>query len=325
MNSTTTNSNLTGMMSIAEIDALGAQLATIEEERNADAVDTRTMPTIPAIPVVAIPQPQQPQAVAVEERYELDLEEQPWQKPAQPVRQQPKQVVRTDRNSIRYKGVTCKMEELTIRAIGDTSILDAHITAILTARDTSPSGRETVTGLAKWLAPKGVNIIVGSIRDIELDIVNAALERGGKVIIFLAQGIDTVNIAPIAGWVLRDQILLISATELDDPWTQEAAERRNAIMIGYADNVFVGECTSVFSGGTWNACMIAKKMGVQIYIKKIDAQSRSRNKVEQMFGRMIANNHRVLVSVLGAIQIEGKEADRLLPRTPVAEESLANA
>lgn len=135
---------------------------------------------------------------------------------------------------------------------GNKSLMNDETTAIVGSRKASPLSLQFTKLTSERSVSEGKVVVSGGAHGVDQTALDAAINVGGKSIIVLPQGITTFSskIRQYYKELTQGRLLIVSAFHPNAPWTKEFAMRRNPIIYGMANEVYVAQ--SEDSGGTWS-------------------------------------------------------------------------
>ena len=112
---------------------------------------------------------------------------------------------------------------------------------------------------------RGLQVISGYARGVDMETHLGALEAGGSTIIVLAEGIKHFRRKRAFAGLRFDEsnVLAVSQFAPGQPWSAGGAMTRNAVIAGLAQAMLVVEARD--KGGTLNAGLQAIEMGRPVY------------------------------------------------------------
>lgn len=135
--------------------------------------------------------------------------------------------------------------------VGEQSFLDSGGLAIVGSREATEDELEFTRGVGAACAQQKIAVISGAAKGIDSESMMAAVDRGGKSLGVLAEGLGR---AAVAGHyhdaILEGRLTLISPYDPDSHWFAFKAMERNKLIYGLADAALV-VCASDEKGGTW--------------------------------------------------------------------------
>lgn len=189
-----------------------------------------------------------------------------------------------------------------LHCLGNLTLLDERIIAVVGARNASGAGLKLTRSLASGLGKAGVCISSGLARGIDAAAHSAALETG--TIACLAGGLDIVY--PPENKHLHDNIiangLLVSEMPVGTKPQARHFPRRNRIISGLSDGVLVIE--AAIRSGSLITARLAGEQGRDIFAvpgSPLDPRSAGANKLIKD-GAVLVRNVDDIISELGSTQ-----------------------
>lgn len=158
----------------------------------------------------------------------------------------------------RVKKLTQKFLPAFFYYAGDLTILSHRALGVVGARDASAQELEQTTSIARDAVSHGVVIISGGARGVDTTAVEAALQTGGKAIVFPAEGLGKwVKKSAIREYIMNGQLLLMSTQRLEAPFSGSFAMQRNKYIHAIPDAVLVAssQISGTKSSGTWEGVL----------------------------------------------------------------------
>ncbi len=125
---------------------------------------------------------------------------------------------------------------------GNAALLEGPAAAVVGTRTPSDRGIATARACAEALCGAGAVLVSGGADGVDTAAHRAAVERGGKTVVVLPQGILTYPVPTYLAPALDDgRALLLSAFPPDAPWQTHAAITRNDLIAALARLVCVVE------------------------------------------------------------------------------------
>jgi DNA protecting protein DprA len=150
-------------------------------------------------------------------------------------------------------------------ARGNISILSKRAVGFCGARNASEKGVRVAGDSARLLAARGVNIVSGYAKGVDLAAHEAALGAGGVTTIVLAEGILHFRAKREVRDLLSDENhLVISEFSPRLPWAVHNAMQRNRTICGLSDAFIVVE--SGMKGGTFAAAETALTLKRRLFV-----------------------------------------------------------
>lgn len=184
-------------------------------------------------------------------------------------------------------------------AKGNKNLMNEKTTAIVGSRNANPLSLQFTTLTGKRCASEDKVVVSGGARGVDQTALDAAINNGGKSIIVLPQGITTFTskIRQYYKELTQGRLLIVSPFHPNAPWTKEFAMRRNPIIYGMANEVYVAQSDS--SGGTWN--------GVIDGLRRNKRKAEENKVTQDIFVRLPEENEQIANMLLiqkGAIPID---------------------
>jgi DNA processing protein len=158
----------------------------------------------------------------------------------------------------RLKKLTTKYTPAFFYYAGDPSILEHRTLGIVGARDAKNEELSETASISNEAVSHGVVIISGGAKGVDTIAVDAALQSGGKAVVFPSEGITKwVKKSEIRQYIINGQLLLISSQRLDAGFTPAYAMQRNKYIHAPSDAVLVSssKVSGTKSSGTWEGVM----------------------------------------------------------------------
>lgn len=140
--------------------------------------------------------------------------------------------------------------------------------AIVGSRHASEEDLEFARGLAKACAARGVLVISGAAKGIDIESMMAAVDSGGVSIGVLAEGLGRTSIgSQFHDGITDGRLVLLSPFDPESRWFAHSAMDRNKLVYGLAD-VAVVVSSADGQGGTWaGATEALKRSKIPVYVK----------------------------------------------------------
>lgn len=174
-------------------------------------------------------------------------------------------------------------------------LLNAEATiAIVGSRSAPPDFLAYARQAGAYFARHGLVVVTGGARGVDLEAINGALGAGGRAIVVLAMGLESVEAIRFSGrfesYLAQGKLLVLSGMPPRERWRARAAMARNQLVVGLADAVLVvhtglkhvpretnnlrasrvargnGQQASLRLSGTWNAAEQARKLGRALWV-----------------------------------------------------------
>lgn len=152
--------------------------------------------------------------------------------------------------------------------VGERALLDMRALAIVGSRDASEEDLEYARGVAGACALQRLAVVSGAAKGIDSESMMAAVDRGGRAIGVLAEGLGKAAVASkYHDAILDGRLTLVSPYEPEARWFAYTAMERNKLIYGFSEAALV-VCSAAEEGGTWNGAAEALKHGgVPVYVK----------------------------------------------------------
>lgn len=164
-----------------------------------------------------------------------------------------------------------------IFAKGDISMFNLKSIAIVGSRNAGDQSKVFVDNIVSANSTKV--IVSGGAKGVDLWALEKTIELKGKSIIVLPQGITTYS----SGYrnyyreILSKKLLVVSVFHPDVKWSVALAMKRNSIIFGLAENIYVAE--SGPSGGTWSGVIDGLRKGRKIFIRMPNSDEKNANHI----------------------------------------------
>lgn len=163
----------------------------------------------------------------------------------------------------RLKKLTQKFLPAFFYYAGDLKILSHRALGVVGARNASTRELEQTANIAKDAVSHGVVIISGGAKGVDTTAVEAALQSGGKAIVFPAEGLAKwIKKSAIREYIMNGQLLIMSTQRLEAPFSGSFAMQRNKFIHATPDAVLVAssQISGTKSSGTWEGVLENIKM-----------------------------------------------------------------
>jgi predicted Rossmann fold nucleotide-binding protein DprA/Smf involved in DNA uptake len=140
--------------------------------------------------------------------------------------------------------------------------------AIVGSRHASEEDLEFGRQLGKACAVRGIPVISGAAKGIDIESMMAAVDNGGISIGILAEGLGRISIsAQFHDGIVDGRLMLLSPFDPDSRWFAHSAMDRNKLVYGLADAAVVVASTDG-QGGTWaGATEAIRRSKIPVYVK----------------------------------------------------------
>jgi len=156
---------------------------------------------------------------------------------------------------------------------GNRQLIAGALAGIVGARRPSRRGRELAAACAESFANRGVPVVSGGARGIDLAAHLAALAAGGETVVVLPQGLLSYRIPEEVGeGIARARAAIVSEFAPGDPWTVHAAVTRNATIAALSRMLCVVEPKK--TGGSVRTARAALGQGKRVLMYGPDGQGR---------------------------------------------------
>jgi len=191
------------------------------------------------------------------------------------------------------------------------SIDFSNCIAISGSRDPSHHGHRAAREFGRFFAEKGITVIAGFARGVDLDAHIGALDAGGRTYAILPGSIS--DIYPKENSRLANDVvvsgLLISEMSSFEKMNRLSFIRRNRITTGLSKCLVIGESDG--TGGTLQQFKIASKQGRPVFVMRPDERD---NRAMKGFNRFVRD---------GAMPVDdGEDVLTLLERRPMGQVTL---
>lgn len=157
---------------------------------------------------------------------------------------------------------------------GNLAIFDTRAVGFCGSRDASEKGISVAAESARLLGARGVNVVSGYAKGVDLAAHCASLEAGGTTSIVLAEGILHFRAKrEIKSLLADDNYLVISELSPMLPWNVRNAMMRNNTIIGLSDAMIVIE--SGTTGGTHACATTALSLRRPLFVAEYAAPAKS--------------------------------------------------
>jgi predicted Rossmann fold nucleotide-binding protein DprA/Smf involved in DNA uptake len=186
----------------------------------------------------------------------------------------------------RYKNYLQHAAPPVLFGVGEVSILQRGGLAIVGSRDASGEELEFARHVGTKCASQHVPVISGAAKGIDSESMQATVDRGGRAVGVLAEGLGRASVAPrYHDAILDGQLTLISPYEPDSRWFAYTAMDRNKLVYGLADAALVVSSGDE-KGGTWSGAIEAlKHKRVPVYVRTNEGSPAGNKKLIQAGAR----------------------------------------
>jgi len=149
--------------------------------------------------------------------------------------------------------------------LGDMAMLHQSGVGMCGSRAVSDLGLRAASACGEEVSDRGLIVISGYAKGVDTATHLAALRRGGRTVIVLAEGFDHFRVKKsFAEDFDAERALVVSQFPPTQPWTAHAAMSRNAIIFGLGQALVVIEAGE--RGGTLAAGHGALKIGKPVFV-----------------------------------------------------------
>ncbi|MED5801238.1 DNA-processing protein DprA [Gordonia sp. Z-3] len=147
---------------------------------------------------------------------------------------------------------------------GDLSLLTAAGAGMCGSRKVTPLGLKAAKACGEEVSDRGLTVVSGYAKGVDTATHLAALGRGGRTVIVLAEGINAFRIKrEFRERFDPSRVLVVSQFRPDQPWAAYAAMARNHVIFGLGKALVVIEAGE--KGGTLSAGRDALKRGRPVF------------------------------------------------------------
>lgn len=161
---------------------------------------------------------------------------------------------------------------------GNLDLLHSHGAGMCGSRNVSPMGIKAARACGQEVSDRGLTVVSGYAKGVDTETHLAALERGGRTIIVLAEGINHFRIKrDFASAIDFDRVLVISQFHPQQPWAAHAAMARNHLIFGLGLALIVIEAGE--RGGTLAAGKDALRRGRPVFVLNFGGNTPAGNRM----------------------------------------------
>lgn len=147
---------------------------------------------------------------------------------------------------------------------GDLSLLTADGAGMCGSRRVSSLGLKAARACGEEVSDRGLTVVSGYAKGVDTATHLAALDRGGRTVIVLAEGIDAFRVKrEFKESFDPSRVLVVSQFRPDQPWAAYSAMARNHVIFGLGKALVVIEAGE--KGGTLAAGRDALKRGRPVF------------------------------------------------------------
>jgi predicted Rossmann fold nucleotide-binding protein DprA/Smf involved in DNA uptake len=153
---------------------------------------------------------------------------------------------------------------------GNTQLFNEPCVSIIGSRKTLSRTLEFTREVAGAFGRDGVVVVSGYAEGVDRCASHAALEAGGKTVLFLAQGLLTFGHSggSLTSGIDGGKVLVASAFRPRADWQTPLAMARNAMITGMSRDVIVSQVGT--SGGAWEASRMALNQHKRVWVRGDD-------------------------------------------------------
>jgi len=149
--------------------------------------------------------------------------------------------------------------------LGNSDLLSTPAIGFCGSRKASEQGLETAADCAEQAVNNGITVISGNAAGVDLIAHKTALERNGRTILVIPEGIEHFRIRrPFRKSWDWDRVLVVSQFAPDAVWRADRAMKRNGVIIGLSNLMIVIEAGE--TGGTINAGLQTLSTGNHLFV-----------------------------------------------------------
>ena len=159
----------------------------------------------------------------------------------------------------RLKRLELKLRPAFYYSVGDLNILNSeHTLGVVGARDAKQEELAQVYEICKQAAYYNIVVISGGAAGVDSTATNAALENGGRAVIFPSVGIGSlIKNKAMRHYIQNGQLLILSTQPIHAAFTGKYAMERNKFIHSTGDAVLVGasQISGAKRSGTWEGVL----------------------------------------------------------------------
>lgn len=149
--------------------------------------------------------------------------------------------------------------------VGDPALLQRHTVGIVGSRDATPGSLHIAGQLAGQVVARDAVVVSGGARGVDSAAHRAALERGGRTVVVLAQGVGTFSIPTHWWrWVERGELTVLSEFSPYAPWESFRALQRNGTIARLSSSFVVVQAETM--SGTLSAGRAALRLKRPLFV-----------------------------------------------------------
>jgi predicted Rossmann fold nucleotide-binding protein DprA/Smf involved in DNA uptake len=186
----------------------------------------------------------------------------------------------------RYKSYLGQAAPPLVYGVGGQESLQLGGLAVVGSRHATEEDLEFARRVGVACAEQRISVISGAAKGVDSESMMAALDRGGRSVGVLAEGLGKAAVASLYHDALVEgRLALVSPYEPDARWFPYTAMERNKLIYGLADAALVVS-SAAENGGTWAGATEALKHGqVPVYAKATGAVPAGNRKLLQAGAR----------------------------------------
>ena len=172
----------------------------------------------------------------------------------------------------RYKNYLGQAAPPLVYGVGAQELLQVGGLAVVGSRNATDEDLEFARRVGVACAEQRISVISGAAKGVDSESMMACVDRGGRSVGVLAEGLGRAAVASRYHEALVEgQLTLISPYEPEARWFPYTAMERNKLIYGLADAALVVS-SAAENGGTWAGATEALKQGqVPVYVKSTGA------------------------------------------------------
>jgi predicted Rossmann fold nucleotide-binding protein DprA/Smf involved in DNA uptake len=180
----------------------------------------------------------------------------------------------------RYKSYLGQAAPPLLYGVGAQELLQSGGLAVVGSRHATDEDLEFARRVAVACAEQHICVISGAAKGVDSGSMMAAMDRGGRSVGVLAEGLGKAAVASqYHEALLEGRLTLISPYEPEARWLVYTAMERNKMIYGLADAALVVS-SAAENGGTWAGATEALKHGqVPVYVKSTGAMASGNRKL----------------------------------------------
>ncbi|MFI6364148.1 DNA-processing protein DprA [Nocardia sp. NPDC050630] len=161
---------------------------------------------------------------------------------------------------------------------GDLSLLGAPGAGMCGSRKVSSLGIKAARACGEEVSDRGLTVVSGYAKGVDTETHLAALERGGRTIIVLAEGVNHFRVKrEFSEKFDPERVLVVSQFHPQQPWASYSAMARNHVIFGLGLALIVIEAGE--KGGTLAAGRDALKRGRPVFVLNFGDETPPGNRI----------------------------------------------